>query len=402
MAQSKAHDEILAHIDEKYVTSLLQRLVSIPSVNPPGNYEEIVPFIRDELSGYGVAVEQYEHYPGRPSLVATVEGASGGPTLLVDAHYDVVPPYDEKRWKYPPFSAKVVDGVLYGRGSADCKGSLAAMMAATRALLESRTQICGKLILVAWVDDEWRPPDSKWFNGESYLAKNGLIKADMAVFGEPYDLQLLCMSKGRVWFEFEVEGVASHSASGAGVNAILKATKLIDALYGLKLGRHPIGGKDTINVGTIRGGEQTNMVPDWCKVTFDIRFSPPMTTHQLEKMVAEACRMLTKEDSEFRLKSTKVTERLETIEFPGNGTLAKAIKRAATVVLGAEPKIGAAVSFGDVAQWKDAIGLKEACMFGPGKTDQAHAVDEHVVVKQVIQAAEIYAVSFADLLRKSP
>jgi len=401
MNRSETSKKILAHIDNDYVTRLLQRLVSIPSVNPPGAYEEIVPFIREEISRYGIGVSQYEHYQKRPSLVAIVEGSGSGPTLLADAHYDVVPAYDVSRWKYPPFSAKIVDGILYGRGSADCKASLAAMMAGTRALLESGFKMQGKLVLVAWADDEWRPPDSKWFNGESYLGKNGLIKADMAIFGEPYDLQILCMSKGRVWFEFEVDGVASHSASGAGVNAILKASKLIDAIYGLGLGQHPIGGKDTINVGTIRGGDQTNIVPDWCKLTFDIRFSPPTTSGQVEKMVRDACSTLARTDSEFKLKSSKVVEKRETIEFPADGQLAQTIKRAAAAVLGAEPRVGAAVSFGDVADWKDTIGLKEACMFGPGKTDQAHALNEHVAVSEVIQAAKVYALSFAGLLMET-
>jgi len=397
MTECEIRKKILERLDADYVTSLLQKLVSIPSVNPPGDYDEIASFIGEEMARYDLKVKEYEHYRGRRNLVGSFEG-SEGPSLLVDAHYDVVPPYDESRWRYPPFSAKIVDGILYGRGSADCKSSLASMMAATRALLESKIEICGKLILVAWADDEWRPSDSKWFNGESYLAKNGLVKAEMAIFGEPYDLQLLYMSKGRVWFEFEIEGVASHSASGAGVNAILKAMKLIDAIYGLRLGAHPIGGKDTINVGTIGGGDQTNIVPDRCKLTFDIRFSPPMTPRRLEEMVAEACEALTKKDPEFKLRSSKAIESKETVEFPVNGQLVNAMKSAGRIVLGTEPKLGVAVSFGDVSEWRDIVGLKEACMFGPGETSQAHALNEHVAVNEVIQAAKLYALSFAELL----
>jgi len=185
------------------------------------------------------------------------------------------------------------------------------------------------------------------------------------------------------------------------VNAILKASKLIDAVYGIRLGQHPIGGKDTINVGTIRGGDQTNMVPDWCKLTFDVRFSPPITSDQVEKMVHDACSALARTDPEFKLKSSKVVERRETVEFPADGQLAQTIRRAGAAVLGVEPKVGAAVSFGDVADWKDTIGLKEACMFGPGKTDQAHALNEHVAVDEAIQAAKVYALSFADLLMET-
>lgn len=143
------------------------------------------------------------------------------------------------------------------------------------------------------------------------------------------------------------------------------------------------------------------MVPDWCKLTFDIRFSPPMTSHQVEKMMQDACSALVRSDPEFKLKSSKVTEKRETIEFPSNGRLVQTIKKAGITVLGVEPKVGAAVSFGDVADWKDIVGLKEACMFGPGRTDQAHALNEHVAVCEVIQAAKVYALSFADLLKEA-
>ena len=386
-------DKILGLIEEEYVIDLLRKLVQTPSINPPGNYKEISSFIIDEIKGYGLDVQIFEHYDDRPNVVCRLEGDSSGPTLLMDTHFDTVPPYNLDKWRYDPFSAKVVDHKIFGIGTTDAKGSLAAMMAATKALAESDFDVNGSLLLVAWADDEWLPEDSPWFNGESYLAKNKLITADMAIFGEPYDLKVLYMSKGRIWFEFDVEGVACHSAEEGGVNAILRAVDLIEAIYRLELGIHPVAGRDTINVGTIKGGNQTNIVPDWCNLTFDIRFSPPLITEKIEHMVMEKIEELKKKDPDFRLESVRVTERHEPIEFPVDAKVIKALKKAGVAVLGKEPELGGAVSFGDLAEWKDLIGLKEACMFGPGKTDQAHAINEHIEIDDLITATKMYTLA---------
>jgi len=226
-----SRNKILGQIEEEYVIELLRNLVQINSINPPGDYKEISSFIIHEIKGYGLDVQTYEHYAGRPNVVCHLEKDSGGPTLLMDTHFDIVPPYNLDKWDYDPFSANIVNNKIFGVGTTDAKGSLAAMMAATKALAESDLNLAGNLLLVAWVDDEWVPEDSAWFNGESYLGKNKLITADMAIFGEPYDLKVLYMSKGRIWFDFDVEGVACHSAEESGVNAILGAVELISAIY---------------------------------------------------------------------------------------------------------------------------------------------------------------------------
>jgi acetylornithine deacetylase/succinyl-diaminopimelate desuccinylase family protein len=391
-------NKILGQIEEKYVIELLRNLVQINSINPPGDYKEISSFIIQEIKGYGLDVQTYEHYAGRPNVVCHLKKASSGPTLLMDTHFDTVPPYNLDKWNYDPFSAKVVNNKIFGVGTTDAKGSLAAMMAATKALAESDLNLTGPLLLVAWVDDEWLPEDSAWFNGESYLAKNKLIKADMAIFGEPYDLKVLYMSKGRIWFEFDVEGVACHSAEESGVNAILGAVELIRAIYGLKLGVHPVAGRDTVNVGTIKGGNQTNIVPDSCNLTFDIRFSPPLITHKIERMVMKKIEELKKKNSDFKLQSMRVTERQEPIEFPVDAKVIKALRNAGATVMGREPELGGAVSFGDLAEWKDLIGLKEACMFGPGKLDQAHAINEHIDIDDLITATKIYTLAVLNSL----
>jgi succinyl-diaminopimelate desuccinylase len=387
---------LLREIDEEYLINLLQRLIRIPSVAPPCQLGEIASFVAEEMkaSGLEVLVEgDYGEGWERPNVLGILVGDQEEWGLILSAHTDVVPPYDLSGWEVAPFAGEIMDGTIYGRGTADTKGSLAAMMAAARVIAQSGFKLQRGLAVLAWAGDEWDPPDAKWFNGETYMACNGYLEPAPYIGGEPYDLKICYISRGRVWFKFEVEGKATHSATGKGVNAILKAIKLIQGIYQIQVGEHPILGKDTINIGTIKGGTQPNIVPDKCTLTFDIRFAPPLTTQRVKQMVDEVIEDLKKTDPDFKLQTMKILERREPIEFPPHGSLVQAMRRAGQAALGHELELGGAVSFGDIADWKDAVGIKEACLFGPGKGEEAHALNEHIEIADLIAAAKVYALT---------
>jgi succinyl-diaminopimelate desuccinylase len=393
---SEQERAVLGEIDEEYVVDLLQRLVRIPSVAPPCQLEEIASLVADELRGFGLEIVMAGDHGDdwqRPNVLATLNGEQREWGLLLTAHTDVVPAYDLSQWKVDPFAAEIVDGTIYGRGTADTKGSLAAMMAAARALARSSADLQRGLALLAWAGDEWSPPDAQWFNGETYMATHGFLQPAPYIGGEPYDLKICYISRGRIWFDFEVAGEATHSATGKGINAILQAFKLTQGVYRIKVGQHPVLGADTINVGTIQGGTQTNMVPDECRVTFDIRFAPPLTTTGVERMVDELIDSLQVSDANFRLPRRQIPERREPIEFPSDGTLVRAMRRAGQVGLGRELELGGALSFGDIADWKDEVGIRQACLFGPGKTKEAHAINEHIDIADLVAATRVYALT---------
>lgn len=387
---------ILEGVREDELVALLQDLVRIPSVNPPCQLDEVAAFVAERLKGYGLDVEvDGDRGEGwaRPNVVATLKGTGGGPTLLLMAHTDVVRADEPALWKVDPFAAEIVDGTIYGRGTADTKGSLAAMMIAARAAKEAGIRLRGDLKLVAWAGDEAKPATAEHFNGLSYLSSKNKLKGEAAILGEPYDLRVCYASRGRIWIALEVGGEATHSATGKGVNAILQAIKLIEGIYRIQVGEHPVLGKDTINVGTIEGGTQPNIVPDSCRLTVDIRFAPPLTSGKIENMVREVADRLGAEDPKFELKKMEVTERREPLEFPKESELNAAILQAGREALGVDLSFGGALSFGDTADWKDDVGLKEACLFGPGETKQAHAIDEHVKIADLVAVAKVYALS---------
>jgi succinyl-diaminopimelate desuccinylase len=390
-----AAQRVLAALDRDYLVWLLARLVEFPSVSPPCRLGPIATFVAEEFRAQGlqttVAGDLGDGWE-RPNVLAVLPGTSEEWGLILSAHTDVVPPYDLADWRFPPFEARIEDGTMYGRGTADCKGSLAAMMAAARALAGSGIPLARGVAVLAWAGDEWHPPGARWFNGETFMATNGFLRRALYIGGEPYDLQICCASRGRVWVRALVRGIASHSASGAGVNAILGTMQVIRAIYAYPRQIDPILGEDTVNAGTIKGGVQTNMVPDECTVTFDVRFACPRTVAQVREWVekAVAASLPAGTVSGYQL---VFPESREPIAFPADGQLVGAMQHAARLALGRGLPLGGAVSFGDIADWKDRAGIHEACLFGPGDTRQAHAVNEHVRLGDVEAAAAVYALT---------
>lgn len=392
---------ILSAVDDAYVVNLLQRLVRFPSINrhldPEGSCVEIARAVEDELRSYGLPVTRDDRGVDQgwgPNVVATL-GSGNPPVLILTTHMDVVPPYDLSRWHHPPFSGDITDGVMHGRGTVDAKGSLAAMMAGVRAIARAGIELEGTVKLVAWTGDEAHPATMAYFSGITYLVRTDQLKGDALIWGEPYDLRVVRGSRGRVWLRYVVGGEASHSASGAGVNAILSAARLIDAIYTIPRLTHPLLGTDTINVGTIKGGVQTNMVPDSCTVTFDIRFGPPRSVADVLAQAQERVDRLSRAVPGFRLLSADVPERKEPVEYPEGLSLYEAAIEAGVHAIGRRLEYGGALSFGDTSEWREQAGLRQICFFGPGKTAMAHAINEEIAIADLVAAAKIYALTAA-------
>jgi len=202
---SSTENRILRNIDQQYTVKLLRDLVKIPSDFP--NYGEVASFVKDEMKAYGLKTREVSDSGKdwvRPHVLGEISGDGKSPRLLLMAHTDVVPSGDPSLWRYPPYSAEVVGNTIYGRGAADTKGSLAAMMSAVRAVVRADVRLAGEVELVAWAGDEYKPPDTKYYDGTSFLALNDIIKGDMAILGEPYDLKITYMCNGRIWLDFEV------------------------------------------------------------------------------------------------------------------------------------------------------------------------------------------------------
>jgi len=174
----------------------------------------------------------YDHvdghdYTDRPNVVAVWNGSGGGRSLILNGHVDTVPPGDESRWRHGPFSGDVKDGEIYGRGAADMKGGLAALLCAVEALIRSGVRLKGDLIVQSVVDEEGDG------NGTLACCDRG-FRADGALIAEPTDFDVVPAFPGVSILELVVQGRAGHYATKytpkAGVNAIHKMRVLLDAM----------------------------------------------------------------------------------------------------------------------------------------------------------------------------
>ncbi len=226
-------NELFAQVDaqREEIIALHQALVRIPSVNtgfmPTGDETPVCEYIRDWLAEDGIASEILESAPNRGNIISRMEGSSGNAGLMFMSHTDVVPVEEEDKWRFPPFSATIADGRIYGRGASDCKGLLAAQLYAMRLLKRNGIALEDSLILASGADEEHGGRYGFGWLADNYPEK---ISAPFAVnegggvpIESPSGLTYLLGTgeKGRLQVEIEVKGVSAHaSVPWQGTNAM--------------------------------------------------------------------------------------------------------------------------------------------------------------------------------------
>lgn len=374
--------------------ALLQDLVRFPSVT--GNEAAIGGFVAEYCRKLGLWVEIVEAEPGRPNVIATWDSGLDGPTLLLNDHLDIIPPGPLAAWTYPPFDAVVVDDLVYGRGTIDTKSGLTTLLVALRAAVKSRLAITGKLVLIFTCDEE-----TGGRLGMQHLGRNGYLNADMAVVAEPTGMRVEIATKGRLGFDVETTGTATHGARPwLGHNAISDMSRIVLSLerLGSELAARPHArmGRPSLNVGTIQGGTVPNMVPNWSRIEVDRRLVPGETREQvLQQIQAEIDALCEKHPG---LQAT-ITEKIwwpgyeidesEPIVAVASGAFAK--------VVGRRPEIGVKDA-GTDASWIHSLAGIPVIMFSPGDGLRAMNADENVSITDMMIATKVIAQIIADVL----
>ncbi len=256
---------------------LLQALIQIPSVNPEGDpgtdgtgEARIAGWLAEFLCGLGAHVELREVLPGRPNVVARFPSdRPGKPRLLLAPHTDTV---SVLGMTIPPFAAELRDGKIWGRGASDTKGPMTAMLWALRAMRERLPALGHEIWFAGLASEEAGQHGSKALASEE--------RFDFVIAAEPTDLQVVHTHKGAAFLQLRTTGKAGHaSRPELGENAIAKMLRVLDFI-GDELTREfaaicdPVLGSPTISIGTIRGGSKTNIIPDACEASVDLRFVP--------------------------------------------------------------------------------------------------------------------------------
>lgn len=374
------------------LTRLLRDLVQIPSVNPMGRpltgagvlEAGVTDYLDRYLRELGVTPYTQGIAPGRANILARYEAPNSRRTVLFDVHQDTVP---TDGMVIDPFGATVENGRLYGRGSCDIKGGMAAMLTAFARLVRERPAGSASVVLACTVDEEFT------HMGSSRLAEEPQ-GADVAVVAEPTMLNVVNTHKGAVRWKIVARGTACHSSTPQrGDNAIYRMARVVSLLqeYAASLAQGPLDpilGPASLSVGRIEGGTSVNVVPDGCLIEIDRRLIPGESPATAPGLVAEFLRE--------RLGSLDHLEFLPawvnmpalrpqpTGQDPWLGPLSEAVQR----VTGRAPQV-LGVPFGTDAGPLGAAGLP-SYVFGPGDIAQAHTEDEWIELDQVRAASEIY------------
>ncbi len=267
----------------------LSDLVAIPSENPPGGERGVAAYIRDRLAPLGFSVRLEEYAPDRFNVEAVMSNGPG-PVFAFNTHMDTVPAGDG--WTSDPFVLAERDGRLYGRGSCDCKGPLAAMLEALHLMAEDRANWSGTLMGVFTGDEEVAS------EGAKHYCATSPARIDMVVVGEPTGNTTFSAHKGSFRPRVRVLGKAAHSGSPhLGENAIFAAGQLMPRIAAyheeVLAGRsHPLVGSPSLTVTRISGGHSDNVIPDACELLLDRRLIPGETDDtamaEIEALLATA------------------------------------------------------------------------------------------------------------------
>jgi acetylornithine deacetylase/succinyl-diaminopimelate desuccinylase family protein len=365
------------------VVSLLADLVAIPSMNPMGRgrtgpeYSEqsLAEFVHAVLKKNSIDAELQPVLPGRPNVIGRIEtGASK--TIMLEAHLDTV---HADSMAIEPFTPTIREGRLYGRGSCDTKGSIAAFLQAVVNVLKTPGRMRYNIVLLFVSDEEYR------FTGAQHAVKKGL-NADFGIAGEPTQLRIVRAHKGVTRWNIVTKGLAAHSAyPERGKNAIYAMSKIITRLeqYAADLyaGKpHQLLGAPSLSVGVIEGGQAVNIVPDHCSIEIDRRTLP----NETQQSVLEPVRSLLHDLPDWEMKHPHLS--VAGMEISESAPVVEALARSIRTVCG-EAVIEAAQYATDAGIY-NAVGIP-TLVFGPGNIAQAHTDAEFIDLDQLNQAVAI-------------
>jgi succinyl-diaminopimelate desuccinylase len=378
-------------MDSDLVVRLTRDMIRLRSVNPPGDERPVADYLAAEARQNGLEAELQKLDPGRANCIVRLPGGDA-PALVLTGHLDVVPPGDQA-WEHDPFGAELADGRIYGRGSTDMKGGVAAILTAMIELRRSGFRPAGDVVLAATAGEE-----AGLYGARAMVERRSLQGGGYLVVAEPTDLNVFVAEKGVLWVHVHYYGRTAHGAMPwLGVNAVSAMSRLIPVLesYPFRFEESPSLGKPTLSVNMIDGGNKTNVVPDHCRIVLDMRTVPSQDHAALIGEVRQQAEAAARSvNGEIRVDITVDQDSLP-VETDPQEPLVQAVVESVRTVTGRQPRVEGVHYATDGAVLAPGYSIPMV-ICGPGGTDMLHQPDEWVAVEQLTQAVEIYA----DLARR--
>lgn len=387
------------------VVDLAGHFIEVPSPNLPGDEREMADAVQSVAESLGIGRGRVVGaLAQRPNVLLDLDFGPGGKHLALSGHLDTKPVGDAQ-WSTDPFKPVVEDGYLYGLGSCDMKGAIAAMLLAAAEIAQS-PPAAGRLTLVFTADEEY---GSRF--GSRYLAENSLVDADAIVIGEPGGVMddwdaVHVVSRGIANIYIDVEGRQGHSSLSEVkhyVNANQQMARLLTSFatnFRPRYATNEWGVGPTINAGVmVSGGVGFGVVPGASTFASDIRLVPGMDRATLEEdlqaFLDAAADLDPPIESSFRFEEAPRDWLPPTAVNPASD-IVQACTRAVSGVLDRQVPTGVFPGTTDACWLQGMLGIPTLPAFGPGMLDRAHAADERVSIKSLRESVPIYATVIRD------
>jgi len=400
--------DALSRIDEGELIALTRDLVRIPSVYRPGqpdaNEQAVAAHVEQWLRKERFEVEVHEVAPGRPNVLGILGERDGGPTLLLEGHTDVVTEGDAALWTRAPFGGELVDGKIYGRGSADMKSGLAAAMVAAAAIKRSGLGLGGRLVVGALVDEEGD------MLGAKHLCTTPIGRElAAAIICEPEQNEVCLEQRGVVWARVTARGRMAHGAMPeAGVNPIAALGVLLAEAPALERRLRKLCQKSphlrpptvtpTVVQAPVQGVAQSNVIPSMAQATLDVRLTPGPDAEAIAKELDATCQRAMESVPGSEVSWQAINGFRLATQVDKNETLVKAMLKGVRQATGRAPKFGGVPGSTDGTILRMTLGIPIVTC-GPGNRQIPHQVDEYVEVTELVEAARIYAASALNFLQ---
>jgi succinyl-diaminopimelate desuccinylase len=316
---------------------------------------------------------------------------------MFEGHTDVVTEGDPGQWSYPPFSAEIADGRMYGRGADDMKGGLVAAICAVKALVESGVELGGDILVGAVCDEEGR------MLGIKHLVERGWADdVDAAIICEPEENHLCIAQKGVMWARVTATGAMAHGCMPlTGVNSVYPMAQFLLHMRELEQAQIAEHGRDellgepsvtpTIVRSPVRGEPQNNVMPAQTELILDIRLIPGQSRLELESEILAACRRVEAQHQGIAFELEVIEARPPT-STQRDEPIVQVLDRAYRDLTGKEPVYGGVPGSTDGTILNSRAGVPIVTC-GPGAIHVPHQVDEWLDLEQLIEAARLYTVA---------
>jgi formylaminopyrimidine deformylase len=413
--------EMISHeveVRKNELLQLLDDLITFPTVSPPArNTNEVQGFISSYLNELGFKTDQWEVYPGDSNVVGILPGKSPElyKSLIVNGHVDVAEVGDDKEWDSSPFKTWIKDPYVYGRGTADMKGGIAASLIAVKILKELGVPLHGDLQYQSVIGEEVGEAGTLACTERGYTADYAVVvdTSDLHIQGQGGVITGWIIIQSKETYHDGIRSKMIHAGGGVkGASAIEKMMKVISGLQELE--RHWAvtksyegfaPGVNTINPAVIEGGRHAAFVADRCALWVTVHFYPNEDYEEVTKEIEQHIQAVASADPWLRDNppqfvwggKSMIEDRGEIFpsleidpEHPGTRCLASSYEN----LLTEKPQIGMSPTVTD-AGWLGRAGIPTV-IFGPGKLEDAHAVNEKVEIQQLLDFTKVLAVFIAE------